>query len=607
MDTAELLALYEAGERDFHGLNLENLKLINVDLSDINLRDANLRNADLSGTDLSGANLSGANLSWINLSGADLSGSNLRRTNLMDSDLNGADLSDADLTDADLSGANLSYAYLIGADLRNADLSGVDLTDAYLSDADLRNSNLSGVDFTDADLSGTDLTNTNLNFVNLYVAITDSETKLDYKWQTVYNNSIIGKIDSAYNYESFNDEDDNDIKLIIAGVDLTANNINLRGVNLSSHNLSGTDLRNADLRKADLSDADLSNADLTGADLSGANLIGIDLRNADLSDANLSSANLNGANLDLAILTGKLIDNETKLDHKWYLVWELINKKSKPREEKYDQLSLFKLNSLLKLNSFDHDYRLCRDLSNSCLRNLYLTGLNLSFSILYRADCENTNFTNTNLYCANFHSADLRKANFTNADLRYAILIGADLEGADFTNADLRYANLDGVDLKRAKSTEGAKFTMFDDISCSWNQLDDEQFELLCYDIIKEKHHPSEIHKMGKSRSRDGGRDIEFYKSTSINNQVKWIVQCKLIKNEKSLSGKSISDIPYMLGRYNARGFCVMTSGVIDSTLHEKLEYEKNRNGFDIEKWSYLEIERFLAEHPEIKARYFKD
>ncbi|MBD2691054.1 pentapeptide repeat-containing protein [Anabaena catenula] len=603
MDAAELLALYKAGERDFNGLTLENLNLINFDLSGINLRDANLRNADLSGTDLSDANLSGANLSWINLSGADLSGANLRRTNLMDSDLSGADLSGADFTDADLKNANLSYAYLIGADLRNSDLNDAYLGDTDLTDADLRNANLSGVDFTDADLSGTDLTNTNLNFVNLDVAITDSETKLDYKWQTVYNNSIFGEIDSAYNHENFNDEDDNDIKLIIAGIDLKDNNINLSGVNLSSHNLSGTDLRNADLRNADLSDADLSNADLRGADLSGANLIGIDLRNADLSDANLSSANLNGANLDLAILTGTLIDNETKLDHKWYLVWELINKKSNLREEKYDQLSLS------KFNSFDHDYRLCRDLSNSCLKKLDLTGLNLSFSILYGADCENTNFTNTNLYCANFHSADLRGADFTNADLRYAILIGANLRGADFTNADLRYINLHGVDLTYSK-TEGAKFTTFDDISCSWNQLNDKKFEELSYDILIKQHNLklTDIHKIGNSHSRDGGRDIVFYKGADINKKsIKWIAQCKFKSDKRSLGSSQVPNIRDMLDQYNAKGFCILTSGIIDATLHDRLDTLKEDKGFEVEKWSYLEIERFLAEHPEIKGRYFKD
>ncbi|MTJ31357.1 MULTISPECIES: pentapeptide repeat-containing protein [Aphanizomenon] len=372
--------------------------------------------------------------------------------------------------------------------------------------------------------------------------------------------------------------------------------------NLSSHNLSGTDLRNADLRKADLSDADLSNADLRCADLSGANLIGIYLRNADLSDANLSSANLNGANLDLAILTGTLIDNETKLDHKWYLVWELINKKSKPREEKYEQLSLFKLNSSY------NDYRLCRDLSNSCLKNLDLTRLNLSFSILYLADCKNTNFTNTNLYCANFHSADLRGANFTNADLRYAILIEANLEGADFTNADLRYINLYGVDLTYSK-TEGAKFTTFDDISCSWNQLNDEKFEELCYDILIKQHNLklTDICKMGNSRSRDGGRDIVFERTDINKKPIKWIAQCKLKSDKGSLGSSKVPNIRDMLDQYNAEGFCILTSGIIDATLHDKLDTLKEDKGFEVERWSYLEIERFLAEHPEIKARYFQD
>lgn len=46
------------------------------------------------------------------------------------------------------------------------------------------------------------------------------------------------------------------------------------------------------------------------------------------------------------------------------------------------------------------------------------------------------------------------------------------------------------------------------DIACSWDKLDDNQFEELCYDVINYRHKPSKILKMGKSRSRDGGRDI---------------------------------------------------------------------------------------------------
>lgn len=88
---------------------------------------------------------------------------------------------------------------------------------------------------------------------------------------------------------------------------------------------------------------------------------------------------------------------------------------------------------------------------------------------------------------------------------------------------------------------------------------------------------------------------------------IKWIVQCKLIRNGKSLTGKKVENIRDMLDEYNAGGFCVMTSSIIDATLHDKLDSLRDKNGIEVEKWSYLELERFLAEHPEIKARYFKD
>jgi hypothetical protein len=113
---------------------------------------------------------------------------------------------------------------------------------------------------------------------------------------------------------------------------------------------------------------------------------------------------------------------------------------------------------------------------------------------------------------------------------------------------------------------------------------------------------------MGKSRARDGGRDIVFHAySHSEPTAVKWIVQCKLLRNRNSLTGKKVENIRDMLEDHKAGGFCIMTSGVIDSTLHDKLDNLKHKKGFQIERWSYLEIERFLAEYSEIKSRYFKD
>ncbi|MFM5983030.1 MAG: pentapeptide repeat-containing protein [Sphaerospermopsis kisseleviana] len=441
----------------------------------------------------------------------------------------------------DLSGTDLNGANLSSADLSGANLSDTNLSDAYLSDVNLSDADLSGADLSSADLSDANLSNADLSDANL-------------------NDANLARAD-------------------------------LSGADLSGANLSDAYLNDANLSDANLSGANLSDVDLSGADLSGADLSGVDLSGVDLSGAKLNSVNL----------TGTIIDDETKLDDKWYFVWQIMNGKLESLKQKpYYQLCLF--------NSFDHNHYVGKDLSNACLKNLELTELNLSFSILYRADCQNTNFTDTNLYCANFHSANLRGANFTNADLRYAILIDADLRGADLTNADLRYANLHGVDLKRTKSTKGAKILQFDDISCSWNQLNDDQFEELCYDILREKHKLTNIDKIGNSRSRDGGRDIVFFKGVDINKKpIKWIAQCKLKSDKRSLGSSQVTDISDMLVAQEAKGFCIMTSGIIDATLHDKLDALRDRNGIEVERWSYLEIERFLAEHPEIKARYFKD
>lgn len=144
------------------------------------------------------------------------------------------------------------------------------------------------------------------------------------------------------------------------------------------------------------------------------------------------------------------------------------------------------------------------------------------------------------------------------------------------------------------------------EIACPWDELDDEVFEQLCYDIIAYYYQPSNIRKMGKSRSRDGGRDIEFQTPERIGkNTVKWIVQCKLIRDSSSLTGTKIK-VSDTVDQYGAGGFCVMTSGVIDSTLYDKLDGIARNKRIETACWSRLELERFLARHLEIRDRYFR-
>lgn len=147
------------------------------------------------------------------------------------------------------------------------------------------------------------------------------------------------------------------------------------------------------------------------------------------------------------------------------------------------------------------------------------------------------------------------------------------------------------------------------DISCPWENLDDELFEQLCYDLIvySPNFDPDSRQKMGKSRSRDGGRDIEIHTRRRIDKpKEKWIIQCKLLSRGASLSGTKVQ-VSDVIDQYGAKGFCIMTTGVIDATLHDKLDgIERNRK-IDVEKWDYLRIERVLAKpkYQNIRKRYF--
>jgi len=96
MYAKELIQRYEAGERDFKGVVLDDEDLE----AGSNLQKSDLRNTDLSDVDLSEVNLSDANLQYADLS----------RAILFQANLENADLDYADLTDADLEQANLANA-----------------------------------------------------------------------------------------------------------------------------------------------------------------------------------------------------------------------------------------------------------------------------------------------------------------------------------------------------------------------------------------------------------------------------------------------------------------------------------------------------------------
>ncbi len=196
----------------------------------------------------------------------------------------------------------------------------------------------------------------------------------------------------------------------------------LGGIQLPKTGLGGIKGFEANLKAADLSHANLSGAhliktDLRGADLSGAKLSGADLSQADLRGAKLVEVKLSGTNL-----RDSLISEETVMDRKSRLIWELQNCEGRGR-----QLS-------------------GSDLSKADLRGLDLQTIDLSGSDLLGVDLQDTNLRGANLSGAILFRGDLRRADLSEADLS-----GADLTKADLSESSLRQANLVRADIGKGK------------------------------------------------------------------------------------------------------------------------------------------------------------
>jgi hypothetical protein len=146
--------------------------------------------------------------------------------------------------------------------------------------------------------------------------------------------------------------------------------------------------------------------------------------------------------------------------------------------------------------------------------------------------------------------------------------------------------------------------------NCNWRELNDDTFEELCYDILYCHPHfdSSTIQKMGKSRSRDGGRDIVIKtRKTPTKQQELYVFQCKYFSEDKSLSASKITNAGNVIMQYGAKGYGVFTTTVIDATLYDMLAgFNRNMN-IDISfLWSKYELERHLNQNQIIKNKYFK-
>ena len=143
---------------------------------------------------------------------------------------------------------------------------------------------------------------------------------------------------------------------------------------------------------------------------------------------------------------------------------------------------------------------------------------------------------------------------------------------------------------------------------CKWDRLDDERFELLCYDLLRRdgRFNSKRIHKMGLAKSRDGGRDIVAHTpSRTGSSSESWLVQCKCYQSKKSLGRNDIS-LAELIAEYDPTGIIIATNLVVDAGTYDKFERISKNQSVDIEVWSGLEIERMVNQHPDLYKKYFE-
>lgn len=140
-----------------------------------------------------------------------------------------------------------------------------------------------------------------------------------------------------------------------------------------------------------------------------------------------------------------------------------------------------------------------------------------------------------------------------------------------------------------------------------WNALTPDRFEDLCYDVLLRVGRFDErtFRRHGKTKSRDGGRDIEVWTLPRLNEpSEKWIFQCKFITSGSALSGAKVT-IADVVDQYGAKGFGVMTNEVIDSTLYDKLDAIADRRKIGRDTWDGQRLLRFLSGRRDLMERYF--
>ena len=157
-----------------------------------------------------------------------------------------------------------------------------------------------------------------------------------------------------------------------------------------------------------------------------------------------------------------------------------------------------------------------------------------------------------------------------------------------------------------SKGTGSAK------LNCDWKCFDDEKFEMLCYDLVLQDRRfvPDKTKKMGKTRSRDGGRDIVTESASHAGQKHrssnKWIIQCKFSKKLKTL-GRNAIQLSQLIDEYLPEGVIIATNTLIDAGAYDSYEKIGQNRKVKIEFWDGLQLPRKISTNPDIHAQYWSE
>ncbi len=145
---------------------------------------------------------------------------------------------------------------------------------------------------------------------------------------------------------------------------------------------------------------------------------------------------------------------------------------------------------------------------------------------------------------------------------------------------------------------------------CEWTDFDDEKFELLCYELIQKdgRYIRDKTKKMGKARSRDGGRDVIAEMASHAGQEQRagrqWIFQCKFSKKDRSL-GRNDVQLPQLIDEYQPTGVTIVTNVLIDSGAYDSYERIAKNRKVQIEFWDGLKIDERVYLNPDLHNKYW--